>query len=111
MTENDLKTIHEHLLSILKKESITIDKIYYAPDLASTKSMIRKPNIGMALQAKKDFPEINFSKSIMIGDSLSDIQFAHNAGMYAIYLSNPETHIPYDFTFNSLFEFSKIFNL
>jgi len=32
----------------------------------------------MGLQAKKDFPEINFSKSIMIGNTLSDMKFGRN---------------------------------
>jgi histidinol phosphatase-like enzyme len=64
----------------------------------------------MALEAKRDFPEIEFKKSIMIGDSLSDLQFAHNAGMYAVYLSpNPQQYYPYDFAFNDLYEFAKCF--
>lgn len=110
MTESDLETIHQHLLSLLKQKNITIDKIYHSPYLESTKSIMRKPNIGMALQAKQDFPTIQFHKSIVVGDSLSDIQFAHNAGMYSVYLSqSPEPHFPYDFAFANLFEFSKVF--
>ena len=30
----------------------------------------------MALQAKDDFPDIDFTKSIMAGDSISDMLFA-----------------------------------
>jgi histidinol phosphatase-like enzyme len=37
----------------------------------------RKPSIGMALQAQRDFPDIDFSRSLMIGDSESDRQFAN----------------------------------
>ncbi len=108
MTEEDLNKIHQHLLDTLKKENVLIDKIYYAPQLESMKSIMRKPNIGMALKAQEDFPEINFSKSIMIGDSLSDLQFAHNAGMYAVYLKNKdESHISYDFQFLNLYDFAK----
>lgn len=111
MTDEDLNNIHQHMLNIFKTENIYIDKIYYAPQLASTKSIMRKPNIGMALKAKEDFSDISFSQSIMIGDSLSDIQFAQNAGMYSIYLSeNPEHFFPYDFVFKDLFEFSKCFD-
>lgn len=110
MTEQDLDNIHQYLLSVLQKENITIDKIYYAPDLSSTKSMMRKPNIGMALKAKEEFPDINFSNSIMVGDSLSDLQFAHNAGMYAMLLSkNPDKSFPYDFVFDDLYHFAKSF--
>ena len=39
-----------------------IDKIYYSVDF-ETDSPNRKPNPGMGLQAQKDFPEIDFSKS------------------------------------------------
>ena len=35
----------------------------------------------MALQAKDDFPQIDFCNSIMIGDSDSDKQFAENVGI------------------------------
>ena len=38
----------------------------------------------MALQAKQDFPDIDFDKSLMIGDSESDMKFAKNAGMNGI---------------------------
>jgi histidinol phosphatase-like enzyme len=41
----------------------------------------------MALQAEKDFPEINFSKSIMVGDSLSDMEFGKSAGMKTVFIS------------------------
>jgi D-glycero-alpha-D-manno-heptose 1-phosphate guanylyltransferase len=110
MSDNDLQIVHNYMQEKLRNENIIIDKIYYAPDLESIKSIKRKPNIGMALEAKKDFPEIEFKKSIMIGDSLSDLQFAHNAGMYAVYLSpNPQPHFPYDFAFNDLYEFAKCF--
>ncbi len=50
----------------------------------------------MALQAKTDFPEIDFSKSIMIGNRLSDMAFGKNAGMNTIFVAttHPETSFP-----------------
>ena len=44
----------------------------------------------MALKAKKEFPDINFEKSIMVGDSLSDIEFGKNAGMVTVYITSEE---------------------
>jgi len=41
----------------------------------------RKPNAGMGLQAVKDFPKIDLSKSIMIGNTLSDMKFGRNLGV------------------------------
>ena len=68
----------------------------------------RKPNTGMGLQAKKDFPAINFSKSIMIGNTLSDMKFGRNLGI-AINIFLPTTrkdvdinHTDIDLVFNDL---------
>jgi D-glycero-D-manno-heptose 1,7-bisphosphate phosphatase len=41
----------------------------------------------MALQAKTDFPEIDFFKSVMVGDSLSDMEFGFNVGMKTIIIN------------------------
>ncbi len=90
MTEDDLSQIHNHMLSELQKTGTAIDKIYFCPHLAKDNPECRKPNIGMALQAKKDFPEIDFSKSIMVGDSISDIKFGQNAGMQTIFVSDKD---------------------
>ena len=38
----------------------------------------------MALQAMVDHPEIDLSRSVMVGDSLSDIQFGQRLGMYTV---------------------------
>lgn len=86
MTEEDLKKVHDYMLREVKKSGGRIDNIYFAPKLASPTNELRKPNIGMALQAQKDFPEINFSKSVMIGDSPSDMAFGKNAGMKTIFV-------------------------
>ena len=48
---------------------------------------MRKPEIGMALAAKEQFPEIDFAKSIMVGDTGSDMEFARKAGMKAVFCS------------------------
>ena len=66
----------------------------------------------MALQAKKDFPAIDFSKSIMVGDSLSDIQFGKSVQMKTIYISvakkEMEKEKGIDFICPSLYDFAKI---
>jgi histidinol-phosphate phosphatase family protein len=84
MSESALNEIHERMIAEITKSGGRIDKVYYCTAI-SENDHNRKPNIGMALQAKKDFPDIDFSKSMMIGDSESDRLFAHNLGM--IYLS------------------------
>lgn len=49
---------------------------------------LRKPQIGMAKQAKKDFPEIDFAKCIMVGDTGSDMRFGKNAGMKTVFVGD-----------------------
>lgn len=83
---HDLNQIHAYMLAEVKKAGGHIDAVYYAPQLKHENSPMRKPGIGMALQAKKYFPEIEFSRSIMIGDSDSDIDFARNAEMHAVFV-------------------------
>lgn len=56
-----------------------IDEIYTCPDADST-SLLRKPNVGLAEIILKDFPDVDFSKSIMVGDSYSDELFAKRLG-------------------------------
>ena len=65
----------------------------------------------MALQAKKDFPQIDFSKAIMVGNTLSDMQFARNAGMHAVFIpsTKPDVSFPHeliDAGFDSLLDFA-----
>ncbi|HVZ96011.1 MAG TPA: HAD-IIIA family hydrolase [Chitinophagaceae bacterium] len=76
----DLKRIHKNMLREIEEAGGKIDKLYYCID-ADPASPNRKPNTGMGLQAKADFPEVTFSKSIMIGNTMSDMQFGRNLGV------------------------------
>jgi len=103
MTIKDLEDIHNNMMNIFVKNSIKIDKIYYCPhDYEKEICNCRKPKIGMALKAKKDFPNIDFRNSIMVGDSFSDIEFGKNAGMKSFLLGNEEADFKdlYDFALN-----------
>lgn len=81
MSEVDLNIIHTKMLAIIKKHGGRIDRIYYCTAIDDNNTY-RKPNIGMALKAKHDFPDLIFEKSIMIGDSYSDLKFAENVNMH-----------------------------
>lgn len=113
MQPEDLDEIHRNMLSVIEKAGGRIDKIYFCSDL-SDDSPNRKPQPGMAFQAQQDFPDIDFSKSIMVGNRPSDMKFGRNAGMYTVYLAttHPETPFPHpdiDLRFNSLAEFATVF--
>ena len=108
-TMADLQKIHDYMLNKITKNGGRIDKIYVAPNLESENHINRKPQIGMALQAKEDYPAIDFSNSIMAGDALLDMQFGKNAGMTCVFLSNgsSDNQVVADYTFCDLFEFAK----
>ncbi|MCW3089827.1 MAG: histidinol-phosphate phosphatase family protein [Ferruginibacter sp.] len=107
----DLSTIHHNMTVEIKKNGGRIDKIYFCTDMESS-SPNRKPNPGMGLQAKKDFQNIDFSKAIMVGNNISDMEFGRNLGCTTIFLTttNPGTGHDdprVDFVYNSLLDFAK----
>ncbi|MBA3647901.1 MAG: HAD family hydrolase [Chitinophagales bacterium] len=114
MSDEDVSTIHEYILAEIIKNGGRVDKIYFAPQLKSENSVFRKPNIGMALQAKQDYPEISLTKSVMVGDSMSDMEFGKRAGMKTILLNplkkfSPESNV--DYCFMELSEFADFLRL
>jgi D-glycero-alpha-D-manno-heptose 1-phosphate guanylyltransferase len=94
MTENDLAGIHDYMTTEVENAGGRIDKIYYCTSI-DNKHPDRKPNPGMAFHAKRDFPEIDFSKSVMIGNKLSDMLFGRNAGMYTVFAATTHPDTPY----------------
>jgi D-glycero-D-manno-heptose 1,7-bisphosphate phosphatase len=110
MTHEDLETIHNKMLQTIENSGGRIDKIYYCSDVEDS-SPNRKPNAGMAFKAKNDFNSIDFSKSFMVGNKLSDMNFARNAGIQSVFVAttNPEIVFPHpsiDYRFNNLMEFA-----
>lgn len=87
MTVDELEIVHKKMVEEIEKDGGRIDRIYFCPKLEKENSEMRKPNQGMALQAKSDFPEIDFERSIMVGDSISDMQFGKNAGMKTVLIT------------------------
>ena len=111
MTVADLDNIHTNMLAQMQATGGRIDKVYYCSDLADD-SINRKPNPGMAFQAIQDFSDINLSKSLIVGNRISDMGFGRNAGMQTVFVTttHPETPFPnplIDLRFNSLLDFAK----
>jgi len=90
MSSYSLDLIHQNLKDDVSKNGGCIDHVYASLDLKEKENNSRKPNIDMALWAQRDFPEIDFSKSIMVGDSASDIAFGKNAGMKTVWIKGKE---------------------
>lgn len=113
MTEKQLHEVHRKFLKTIDLLDGRIDKIYYCPDKPDSNSPNRKPETGMALQAKNDFPEIDFSKSVMVGDSNSDMDFGKRLGMTRVFIEgkkeDPSVFEPH-FTFKTLKAFAEAVN-
>ncbi|HVY73988.1 MAG TPA: HAD family hydrolase [Puia sp.] len=97
MTVADLEEIHRQMQQALGQQRGRIDQIYYCLDMEA-ESPCRKPNAGMAFQAVRDFPEIDLTKSVMVGNNLSDMGFGRNAGMKTVFLTttDPEMVFPHE---------------
>jgi D-glycero-D-manno-heptose 1,7-bisphosphate phosphatase len=112
-SESDLNEIHSNMLKAFFDNNINIDAVFYAPNLSSEKSIMRKPTIGMALKAKALFKNILLEESFIVGDSISDMEFGKNAGMKTIFINKKKTenynHNVIDNTFESLLHFANSF--
>ncbi|OJY96957.1 MAG: hypothetical protein BGP13_25095 [Sphingobacteriales bacterium 40-81] len=99
MTEDDLKDIHANMLKVVQENNGNIHRIYYCLD-KNDDSPNRKPNPGMGYMAKADFPEIDFSKSIMIGNTMGDMKFGKNIGASTIFIpsNRPAPELPDAYT-------------
>jgi histidinol-phosphate phosphatase family protein len=111
MSEDDLTNIHQNMVLEINKVGGRIDHIFYCTDL-DNESINRKPQPGMVFQAKEIYPQIEFTKSIMVGNRTSDMEFGRNAGLHTVFLAttHPETSFPnpiIDYRFNHLLEFAK----
>ena len=110
MTHEDLSDIHSKMVKKIELVGGRIDHIFYCADV-DTLSPNRKPQPGMAFQAKDIFPNIQFNESIMVGNRPSDMQFGKNAGLHTIFLAttHPETPFPdpsIDYRFDNLLTFA-----
>ena len=81
MSCDDLALVHAHLRARVEDYGGRLDAIYACPNRPADQASCRKPDTGMALLAQKDFPEIVFEDSWMVGDSASDMEFGCKLGM------------------------------
>ncbi|MFY8128384.1 MAG: D-glycero-alpha-D-manno-heptose-1,7-bisphosphate 7-phosphatase [Chitinophagaceae bacterium] len=111
MTHQNLETLHTKMLEVIKTNGGRIDAIYYCAD-DDNNSPNRKPNPGMAFKAVKDYPHINLQKTLMVGNRISDMKFARNAGVQSVFVATTHPEIAYpheaiDYRFDNLLAFAK----
>ncbi|TCJ19292.1 HAD-IIIA family hydrolase [Flaviaesturariibacter flavus] len=111
MSEADLQDVHAFMTEGINGAGGTVHGIYYCTD-KDNNCFFRKPNPGMALRAKADFPDIDFRKTIMVGNKPSDMRFGRAAGAFTVFVTstNPNEPFPHpdtDLRFDSLLDFAK----
>jgi len=112
MTEDDLSAIHQKMLDGIHEVGGKIDKIYHCPHLKEAGSFFRKPMPGMAIKAKKEFPTIDFKRSVMVGDTISDMKFGKTQNMFTTIIETDKklisaNHKIIDLSFNDLASFTR----
>ena len=91
VTSEFVERIHAVLQEQLMGHHAHVDAFYFCPHDKRSCSC-RKPLPGLFHQAVREFPEITPESSVMIGDSLSDIEFGHRIGMQTIWLQGSTNH-------------------
>lgn len=84
-TSEDVDSLHHRLQQHLAEHGARIDAFYHCPH-DKDQCDCRKPKPGLFQQAFRDYSEASPANSLVIGDSLSDIEGAHNLGMPAIFI-------------------------
>ena len=90
MTESDLAEIHHNMIAEAAAAGALVAAVYYCPhDIG--KCSCRKPETGLFLQARRDFPDIDFSAAAVIGDSPSDVAAGVRLGCRTILVGDDES--------------------
>lgn len=112
MTERNLEELHGYMTDELKEHGVHLDAIYAATNTRGARNDRRKPRPNMALEARQEFKEIDFSKSVMIGDTDGDLRFGMNLGMTTVLVrSDEKVEGQPDFIINDLEELANEWNL
>ena len=90
MTGEELEAVHGRMLEAIRAAGGRIDAVYVCTEVDGEHPM-RKPQTGMFVKACRDFPDIDPARSVMLGDSDSDREFAARCGMAFVLMETEET--------------------
>ena len=112
---NNLESIHAYINNEFRKRKLPLKNIYFADNYDEDYFSMRKPGIGMFQKASEEF-NINLENSLMIGDSIVDMQVGDRLKMKTIflltgmgndYLSDVQSTCDVDLVSNNLLEAAK----
>lgn len=87
ITRAQLDDIHQRMLIRIRRAGGRIDGMYICPHRPDEGCACRKPAPGLIYQAAAEMG-LDLAASLMIGDSLSDVQTARAAGVLPVLLRN-----------------------
>lgn len=83
----DFQPIHDFIIKAFENEDVHFDAVYIDGSFKEDKSPNRKPRIGMVKQYMNN-PDYDMENSFVIGDRITDVQFAKNLGCKGLWLHN-----------------------
>ena len=112
MRADDVAEIHQRLQAELANSGMTIDAFQVCPHLESASCGCRKPRPALVIDWLHERPHVDASLSIMVGDSNSDLELAHNVaavvgGCASVHIGgHAEVGVNADVSFDSLWDFA-----
>jgi len=84
-----MEQFHHTLDGLFRGHGIKISQWYHCPHLPSENCRCRKPEPGLAIQARREF-NIDAEQSFVFGDKTSDVGLAQSFGAKGVLISNDE---------------------
>jgi D-sedoheptulose 7-phosphate isomerase len=82
-----LQEITNRFVTTLKESGARVDAVYYCPHTADQNCSCRKPRTGLLEAAARDW-KLDLTRSVLIGDSESDLQAARTSNCRAMLVSS-----------------------
>jgi D-glycero-D-manno-heptose 1,7-bisphosphate phosphatase len=86
-TASTLECIHHRMLSEIVERGGRVDAVLFCPHAPDLGCECRKPRPGMIFQVAQE-KDISLSRSVLIGDAVTDFQLATAAGVRYIHVSS-----------------------
>jgi len=84
-TVESVQQLHAKLQTHLNSRDAHVDGFYFCPH-DQNECSCRKPEVGLFEQARREYPAVAPEASVMIGDSLSDIEAGRRFGCRTIFV-------------------------
>ena len=92
MSRTDLDDIHARMTAMVAAGGGRIDGVFACPHTPADHCACRKPATGLGERARVTYPDLDFTRSVMVGDGPSDIGFGRALGMRTILVGPDLAH-------------------